>query len=258
MSKSLLGLMAAVAVVTAGTYLYLQGRRSNIRALQVFAWMRNPASRPELVMHAGMRCSQAPFMFPTEGVIGFLWDDSFRLGHQHQGIDIFAGTDPGVTPVVAAYPGYLSRLPDWRSSVIVRVPSDPLRPERQIWIYYTHLADRNGGSYVSSEFPPGTSERFVEAGSFLGYQGDYSGDPHNPVGVHLHFSIVKSDVFGNFKNELEIDNTYDPSPYFGLSLNARENPQVIPVCENQTWRADWRAEPAATPVRHDKRAGPAS
>ena len=32
-------------------------------------------------------------------------------------------------------------------------------------------------------------------------------------------------------NELDINNTYDPSPYFGLALNATANRDRIPVCE---------------------------
>ena len=61
--------------------------------------------------------------------------------------------------------------------------------------------------------------------------GNYSGDPNNPVGVHLHVSVVEDDGFGKFKNELDINNTYDPSPYFGLPLNANENTDTIPVCQ---------------------------
>ena len=152
--------------------------------------------------------------------------------HQHQGIDIFAGTDVGVTEVIAAYPGYLTRLPEWKSAVIVRVPDDPLEPGRQIWLYYTHMADADGNSFISSEFPAGTSERYVEAGTPLGYQGDYSGDTNNPVGVHLHFSIVQDNGNGQFKNELEIKNTIDPSPYLGLPLNAGENRASAPVCRS--------------------------
>jgi hypothetical protein len=231
MSKKFPALILLVAVGTAATFLYLSHGRTNARSMRVFGWFRDPDSHPELIMHAGTGCNNAPFIFPTDGLIGFLWDDSFRLGHRHQGIDIFAGTEAGVTRVIAAYPGYLSRLPDWRSSVIVRVPDDPLQPGRQIWLYYTHMADKDGKSYISTEFPPGTSEVLIEAGTFLGYQGNYSGDPFNPVGVHLHFSIVKSDLPGNFKNELEIENTYDPSPYLGLPLNGKENPEQIPVCD---------------------------
>ncbi len=230
MSKKFFPLIILVAIVTTGIYLYFSFRRGNARTMQVFAWFRDPSSRPDLMMKAGTRCGNAPFIFPTDGLIGFIWDDSFRLGHHHQGIDIFAGTDVGVTPVIAAYPGYLTRQVDWKSAVIVRVPDDPLQPERQIWLYYTHMADANGNSYISSEFPPGSSEVFIEAGTLLGYQGNYSGDPNNPVGVHLHFSIVKDDNLGHFKNELDIDNTYDPSPYLGLPLNANQNTNTIPVC----------------------------
>lgn len=233
MHRKFVLLTVLVALGTAIVYLYFSLRSDNARRMQVFAWMRDPASRPDLKMTAGTRCGDAPFIFPTDGLVGFLWDDSFRLGHHHQGLDIFAGTDIGVTRVIAAYPGYLTRLPDWRSSVIVRVPDDPLAPGRQIWVYYTHMADEQGNPFISEEFPAGTVERFVEAGTFLGYQGDYSGDPNNPTGIHLHLSIVKDDGFGGFKNELDINNTYDPSPYFGLSLNARENTSEIPVCQDE-------------------------
>ena len=166
-------------------------------------------------------------------MVGFLWDDSFRFGHRHQGVDIFAGTDINVTPVIAVYPGFLRRLPEWKSSVIVRVPSDPLDPRRQIWVYYTHMADPHGNSFIASDFPPGTYEKPVRAGTLLGRQGDYSGDPNNPVGVHLHISIVKDEA-GGFLNELDINNTYDPSPYFGLALNAKYNPDSVPVCQVDT------------------------
>lgn len=221
-------LLAVVAVVTA-VYLLRMFHSSNPRATQVFAWIKDPASQPGLVITAGSRCGSAPFVFPTTGVAGYIWDDTMQLGHRHQGVDIFAGTDIDVTPVIAAYPGYLTRLPDWKSSVIIRIPSDPLQPGRQIWVYYTHMADAAGNSFISSDFPPGTSEKPVESGAVLGRQGDYSGDPNNPVGVHLHVSIVKDDA-GHFMNELDINNTYDPSPYFGLPLNARLNPDQVPEC----------------------------
>jgi hypothetical protein len=226
-------LMIPVAIAVAGIYLYFtQGSgKSAARTVQVIDWIRNPASFSSLMMTSGSKCAGAPFIFPTNGMVGYIWDDSFRPGHRHSGLDIFGGTDVGVTPVVAAYSGYLTRQADWISTVIIRVPEDPLEPSRQIWMYYTHMADPNGNSFVSPEFPQGTKEVFVEAGTFLGYQGNYSGDPANPVGVHLHISVVKDDGFGNFLNELEIKNTYDPSPYFGMSLNANENKDSIPVCE---------------------------
>jgi peptidoglycan LD-endopeptidase LytH len=221
-----------VALVSTGLYLFRMYRPNAARLISFRTWINNPASHPDWKLTAGTQCGSAPFIFPTDGFIGFLWGDSFRPGHAHQGIDIFAGADVGITRVIAAYPGYLSRPTDWKSTVIVRVPSDPLQPDRQIWLYYTHMADQVGNSFISEEFPAGTSEIFIEAGTLLGYQGDYSGDPGNPVGVHLHFSIVEDDGNGQFKNELEIENTLDPSPYLGLPLNGYENRDTVPLCEH--------------------------
>jgi murein DD-endopeptidase MepM/ murein hydrolase activator NlpD len=210
----------------ANRWLGMQGARAS----RVLAWLHDPAAHPEWAVRAGERCGQAPFLVPTDGFIGFLWGDSFRPGHRHQGLDIFGGKGVNWTPVIAAYPGYLTRLEDWKSTVIIRIPDDPLHPGQQIWNYYTHMADSEGTSSISAEFPPGTVEVFVEAGTLLGYQGNYSGDPFNPVGVHLHFSIVLDDGRGGFRNELEIQNTLDPSPYLGLPVNAGENKGEIPVC----------------------------
>lgn len=232
MSKRFLILsILAVALLAAIAAAFYQYRPNAARLLSFRTWMRNPASNPGWKLAAGSQCGSAPFLFPTNGFVGFLWGDSFRPGHTHQGIDIFAGTDVGVTRVISAYPGYLTRLPDWKSTVIVRVPSDPLDPGTQIWLYYTHMADQLGNSFISEEFPAGTMEKPIEAGVFLGYQGDYSGDPNNPTGIHLHFSIVEDDGNGQFRNELEIENTLDPSPYLGLPLNASENRDRVPLCE---------------------------
>jgi peptidoglycan LD-endopeptidase LytH len=227
----MLSIIAITVVITAAATAYYTYRPNLQRVNKFRQWIRDPEAYPEWKLAAGSRCGAAPFLFPTDGFAGFLWGDSFGLRHTHQGIDIFAGTDVGIAPVVAAYPGYLTRLPEWKSAVIVRVPDDPLRPGRQIWLYYTHMADRFGNSFIAPEFPAGTSEKLIEAGTFLGHQGDYSGDPNNPVGVHLHFSIVEDDGTGDFKNELEIENTLDPSPYLGLPLNAYENRDWVPLCE---------------------------
>ena len=193
-------------------------------------WINHPEQYPEWSITALERCGDAPFILPTTGFVGYLWDDSFKLGHRHQGIDIFGGNEPGLVPVYSASDGYLTRQSDWKSSVIIRVPKDPLLPSRQIWIYYTHMADPDGISFIAADFPPGTLEKFVIAGEFLGYQGNYSGDPQNPVGVHLHFSIVKDDGQGKFLNELKIQNTLDPSPYLGLKVNSHNAPTEPPVC----------------------------
>jgi peptidoglycan LD-endopeptidase LytH len=219
-----------VGLIVAG-YFYLRRPAESVRTVHVMEFLRNPQNHPDWMVKTGAQCGEAPFVFPTDGFIGYLWDDSFQAGHRHQGLDIFGGADPGKVPVRAAYAGYLTRLPGWKSAVIVRIPRDPLQPDRQIWTYYAHMADPNGNSFVSPDFPAGTTEKFVKAGTLLGYQGDYSGDPLNPVGVHLHFSIVQDDGSGHFRNELEIGNTFDPSPYFGMSLNANDNTGEIPLCK---------------------------
>lgn len=228
-----------IALGLAGAYWVYPWLRTRFsRTARLVEWFRHMDEHSDWMVKAGERCGEAPFILPTDGYIGFLWGDSFRPGQRHQGIDIFGGDDPGVTPVIAVYAGYLSRKPDWKSSLIVRIPHDPLQPARQVWVYYTHMADASGLSYITSEFPPGIEEKYIDAGALLGYQGNYSGDPFNPVGVHLHFSIVldrgmdAEHPLGSFLNELDIRNTLDPSPYLGLQLNAGQSQGEVVVCKN--------------------------
>ena len=198
----------------------------------VINFLRNPKQYPEYEVEALTRCGDAPFLMPSKGFIGYLWDDSFKLFNRHQGIDIFAGTDAGKTPVYAPYDGFVTREDGWKSSLIIRIPQDPLNPGRQIWLYMTHLADPDGNSFIESAFPPGTHDKSVFAGDLLGFQGDYSGNPTRPVGVHLHFSIVRDDGNGHYLNELDINNTLDPSPYLGFELNAKNlGKSEIPMCQ---------------------------
>ncbi len=225
-------LVAGAAVVYGLTrYVFTSPRTSRL-----LTFLRDPQAHPEWNLQPGARCGDAPFTYPTRGMVGYVWDDSFNPGHRHQGIDLFGGEQPGLTPVYAAYAGYLTRQSDWKSSLIIRIPADPLHPDRQIWTYYTHLADADGSSFIEPDFPPGTLEQFVEAGTLLGYQGNFSGNVGRPVGVHLHFSIVLDDGQGRYLNELEIGNTLDPSPYFGRYLDANDPqlksaPQWIGTCK---------------------------
>ena len=231
MSKRILIIsIIIVAVTTAGITAYYTYRPNAIRVDKFRQWMKSPASHPDWKLVAGSQCGSAPFLFPTDGMAGFLWGDLMGKLHRHQGIDIFAGTDVNVTPVISVYPGYLTRLDSWKSSLIIRIPDDPLKPGRQIWTYYTHIADPDGNSLIAADFPPGTSEMFVQAGTLLGYQGNYTGNAANPSGVHLHFSIVLDDGKGDFRNELDIRNTLDPSPYLGLPLNARASDGEVILC----------------------------
>src|SRR5262249_7390038 len=158
-------------------------------------------------------CPDAPFILPSDGFIGLLWNDPARPYsglNPHSGIDIFGDGAPGTVPVYAAYSGNLSRLSDWVASVIIR-HEDPLQSGRIIWTYYTHMASRDGSqSFISSEFPPGTTNQPVTQGTLLGYQGEFAGAGAAPIGMHVHFSVVQSDADGSFKNESHIDNTLDP------------------------------------------------
>jgi len=219
-------------------YRYVFSPDSGSRWGQYPLFLQNPDRFQEAMLKPGQRCGDAPFAFPTSGVIFGLWDQSYRPGHRHSGIDIFGGTEPGVTPVYAAYPGYLTRRGDWISTIIIRIPDDPLQPNQQIWTYYTHMASQQGESYIVEDFPPGTEEVYVEAGRLLGYQGNYSGDPVNPTGMHLHFSVVR-DEGGVYLNELDINNTYDPSPYFNLPVNQKTNRGEFPVCDGVLTYEDW-------------------
>ena len=155
-----------------------------------------------------------------------LWADPARPYspiRPHPGVDIFGDGEPGTVPNYAVYDGYLTRSANWKSAVTIR-HEDPLQSGRTIWTYYTHMANESGTqSYIVDEFPPGTSEKFVEQGTLLGYQGTYSG-AGAPIAMHLHFSIVPSDSNGMFLNEAVFSNTLDPSPYFGLPLNIGDAP----------------------------------
>jgi hypothetical protein len=180
------------------------------------------AERAALVTVQRDACPGAPFILPSDGFIGLLYGDPngpYSAAAPHQGIDIFSNSPAGVTPVYAAYDGYITREAGWRSALIQRVPDDPLQPGRTIWLYYAHMADRDGNSFIEPAFPPGVSEIFVPRGTLLGYTGDYNGDALRDIWVHLHFSIVLDDGSGRYSNELEFNNTLDPSPYLGLPVN---------------------------------------
>ncbi len=223
MKRLAVGLLSlgVIAAIVAVYFTARGGFDSSRRSTLVIKWILNPNAHADWAVTANTRCVDAPFQLPSDGFIGYLWGDTFQSNHPHQGIDLFSGTQPGVTPIYAAYDGYLTRMTDWKSTVVIRIPSDPLNPGRQIWTYYTHMAFANGTSTIAADFPPGTSEVFVKAGTLLGTQGNYSGNTAKPVGVHLHLSIVKDDGSGHLTNESLIANTLDPSPYFGLDLNAK-------------------------------------
>lgn len=221
---SLFFLLSILALST----LYIFRRRLlGPRIQRIGTWFADPAAHPGWQLEVGTRCGNAPMLIPTTGFIGVGWRDGLWPIYQHSGFDFFspAGAD-NVTPNIAAYDGYLTREEDWLSTVIIRHPDfpafegSPLEPGEQIWSYYTHMASTDGTvSYIDEAFPRGTREKFVEAGTLLGYQGTWSGNPANPTGLHLHLSIAKSNEDGSYTNEMEIGNTYSPLPFLGLEVN---------------------------------------
>ncbi|MFW5690931.1 MAG: hypothetical protein ACOCXZ_00405 [Chloroflexota bacterium] len=228
--KRLLFILALIIAANAALvfFVYRQMRYAESDSNTYIArWFNQPQGRAALATDNFRPCPGAPFLLPSSGFVGLLYADPARPYNglnRHTGIDIFGDGPPGEVAIVAAYDGYLTRLPDWLSTVIIR-HDDPLQPGRTIWTYYTHMASRDGSeSYVSSAFPPGTEEVFVEQGTLLGFQGEYNGSGPR-IGLHVHMSIVESDASGWFKNEARLGNTLDPSPYFGLPLHIDADPQ---------------------------------
>lgn len=197
-------------------YLWLR----NVPVIDLLRYRQDPESVELPVVTDLAQCQGAPFVMPTSGWVGIVYGDSILGTLDHSGLDIFGLEGNGVTPVYAAYDGYLTRLPEWKSAVIIRHPEDPLVPGRQIWTFYTHMADASGRSYIIDKIPPDTVELPVKQGTLLGYQGDYNGQSWRSMDTHLHFSIVLDDGRGKFLNETDRANTVDPSPYLGMRLNS--------------------------------------
>ena len=55
------------------------------RTRKVIDFLTDPATSDEPQFEALSQCGDAPFQMPTSGMIGFIWDDSFRPGHRHTG-----------------------------------------------------------------------------------------------------------------------------------------------------------------------------
>jgi murein DD-endopeptidase MepM/ murein hydrolase activator NlpD len=226
--KALLILSICLIILILSGYCYLRSQSPTTRIDRIRTWRSNPAAHPDWQVHIGERCGNAPMLVPTTGFIGVGWGDGAPPLYRHTGYDIFSpdGAD-NVTPIIAAYDGYLTRESTWLSAVIIRHPNFPEfagMPSgvagSDIWTYYTHMASADGQtSYIAPEFPPGTYELFVEAGTLLGYQGTWSGNPERPTGLHLHFSIATSLPEGGYANETQIENTYDPMPFLGLTAD---------------------------------------
>lgn len=221
-------LFAGYVIYQAATQAY---NLADPRSRPITQWALGDATaRADLITVQREACGDAPFILPADGFIGLLYADPrapYSLTNRHQGIDIFSAGEVGKTAVYAAYDGYVTRQSDWVSTLILRIPQDPLAPDEQIWLYYTHMADQAGNDFIEPAFDRGATEVFVEQGTLLGYTGNYS--PRN-VWVHLHFSIVKDDGNGRYLNELDFNNSKDPSPYFQMNMDYRQSSGNV-ICQ---------------------------
>lgn len=204
------------------------------------AWQRRtlPNKPQDAPVHA---CPGAPWMLPTSGVLGVLWNDTrvspYGPDHHHTGLDIFGEGRENTVPVYAAADGLLTRLPGWKSAVIIQ-HDDPLLSGEKVWSFYSHMASGSGReSYIVEAFPSGSTGVTVVAGQLLGCQGVWSGNPLQPGWMHLHFSVVRAAEDGMVLNETVLENTLDPSPYLGIIGNAdsgQANWQPM-RCQDQVW-----------------------
>lgn len=216
----LTGTAVLLAAVFVG-YLYLNRRLDRIQLIRT--WFEAPTAYADWQIPGGALCPDGVMLWPSSGFVGVGWGDGTPPVYQHTGYDIFSpdGAE-NTTPIFAAYDGYLTREQDWVSTVIIRHPAMKERPtglSGELWTYYTHMASADGQQvFISQDFPPGTYEKFVTAGTLLGFQGTWSGNPDRPVGLHLHFSVVQSLPGGGYANETFIANTLDPALFLGTEI----------------------------------------
>ena len=75
--RTLITIVIAGAIIGLAVYVYLQLRTSVARSPIVRAYIDDPAAHANLVTKAGTHCGNAPFIFPTTGMPGYLWGDLF-------------------------------------------------------------------------------------------------------------------------------------------------------------------------------------
>lgn len=170
-------------------------------------------SSMENAKSAAFQCSGAPFIAPTWGwqqtfwrqPISYVSADGDRL---HDGIDLAqVNNQEGVEPVYAVCNGTLNPISKYSFRILCDTIDARFNvPNRNVYVYYTHMANKSGStSYILTPFRGSSSVR-VSQGQHLGYQGSYGVSKY----VHLHFSV--NSQWGERYN-------IDPSRYFGTALD---------------------------------------
>ena len=83
-------------------YLFFAPSASSGRWAYFRALILDRETFEKFTLKPGLRCGDAPFAFPTTGAVIGLWDQSYRPGHRHSGLDIFPGTEPGLASASTA------------------------------------------------------------------------------------------------------------------------------------------------------------
>ena len=120
LARSGLFLLVVGSVLVFGGYRWYRGS-SNSNDF-ITRWLRNPAANEQLHTDALVRCGDAPFIIPSSGFIGLLWRDPaapYNSVRRHTGVDIFGRGESGSVPIYAAYDGWLTRLDNWTSTVVI-------------------------------------------------------------------------------------------------------------------------------------------
>jgi hypothetical protein len=174
-----------------------------------------PAGTPSLEA-----CPGAPWRLPSDGSLGIGW--------MEDGLEFFGRGKAVEVPVYAVADGELLRLPGWTDTVAI-LHEDPLRPGKKVWALYGAMASANGAeSFVSRDFPEGTTNLPVKSGQFLGFQGTFSGNPQWPKWAHLSFAITEGTPDGSIPTSPSEVVILDPAPYLGLIIEAgNESPQPL-------------------------------
>lgn len=147
-----------------------------------------------------IRCTDSSLYFPANGIVGWSYGDPAGMdldadGYRtvHTGVDIFADEGDGA-PIYAPADGYAHRLGGSEAvDIVLPGVTNVLTGEPGIELYLTHVRHL----LVAGQ-------QFV-AGEVIAYQ----------LGDHLHFSVG---AFIGY-DDREIEQTQDPSPYFGAALN---------------------------------------
>ncbi len=180
--------------------------------------------RPVTEAVSTLACAGSAWQLPSASPMGIKW--------QNNGLDFSSGQgQKNKIAVYAVADGLLTRQTDWFDAVAV-LHDDPLQSGSQVWTYYAGMAAANGvDSFVSQDFPPGSTNVTVKAGQLIGYQGTWSGKPLWATWTHMHFAVIKPAEKNNFPANLTHAERLDPTQYLKLALLPQKQNQNLQKME---------------------------